>query len=231
MSNDDEKRVVGYSDPPMTRKILEMETYEYHLPFNYENITVNRRYLHGQEWHGMEINPVNSIGADGTHYPPDNIIITEDKPIVRVVVIGSACVPPGFVQLEAVPLEEFYKATDVRETAAVRYRINNLWGMHMRCDNWLSKCKAPIHDEQGRGYPEIPRERVEQVWNRKVGEQVMKGHYRENPLIGMSSAVFEIPKSGKITISGGSEICAWTDDNYPDDVHYSFRMVRVTVVK
>lgn len=231
MSKNDERRVEPYPEPPMTRQLLEMETYEYHLPFNYENITVNRRYLRGQEWHGIEINPVNSIGADGTHYPPDNIIITEDRPIVRVVVIGSACVPPGFIQLEAEPLPEFYKPTDVPTTAAVRYRINNLWGMHMRCDNWLSTCESEIGDEQGRGYQEIPRERVEQVWNGKASESKMKGHYRENPLIGMSCAVFEIPKSSKITISGGCEICAWTDDNYPDDVHYSFRTIRVTVTK
>ena len=30
--------------------------------------------------------------------------------------------------------------------------------------------------------------------------------------------------------SGGSEAPGWTDDNYADDVHYSFRIIRTTVV-
>ena len=30
-------------------------------------------------------------------------------------------------------------------------------------------------------------------------------------------------------MTGGSEICAWQEDNYPDDVHYSFRIIRVTI--
>lgn len=231
MSDYDGKRVEPYPEAPMTRDRLETETYEYHMPFNYPNITVERRYLKGQEWHGVEINPVNSIGADEQHLPPDTITVVEDMPIVRVVVMGSACVPPGYIQLEAEPLDEFYKPVDVRETAAVRYRINNLWGMHMRCDSWLAESEGDILDERGRRYTEIPRERVEQVWGRKESKYRMKAHYRENPLVGMSCGVFEIPKSRKIVITGGSEICAWSNDNYPDDVHYSFRTIRVTLVK
>ena len=224
-----EKRVAPYPNPVMKREKMALETYEYHMPFNYANITLNRRYLRGQEFHGVEINPVNSIGADKRHLPPDTIEIVESEPIVRVAVIGSACVPPGFVQLEAEPLSEFYREVDVPGAAAVRYRINNLWGMHLRADNWLAQCNDPIRDEQGRTYPEIPKARVEKVWGGNDAFQ-MKSNVRENPLAGMSSAIFEIPKSGKVILSGGSEICAWTDDNYPDDIHYSFRIIRVTVV-
>ena len=54
-------------------------------------------------------------------------------------------------------------------------------------------------------------------------------HYRENPLVGMSCAIFEIPRSHRVIITGGSEICAWRDDDFPDDVHYSFTIIRTTL--
>ena len=227
---DSAQRVAPYPDPPMTREKLVMETYEYHMPFNYPNVTVERRHLNtAQEFHGVEMNPVNSIGEDENHLAPDSISIVVDQPIVRVVVIGSACVPPGFVQLEAMATEDFYKDVDVRGSAAVRYRVNNLWGMHMRADNWLVQTDGDLRDERGRSYPDIPQARVEKVFNGNARFTRMKSHYRENPLVGMSSATFEIPKSKQVIISGGSEICAWSDDNYPDDVHYSFRIIRVTL--
>lgn len=87
-----------------------------------------------------------------------------------------------------------------------------------------------MSDKRVEPYPGIPEARVAKVWNGR-DEYQMKSHYRENPLAGMSSAIFEIPKSRKVTISGGSELCAWTDDDYPDDIHYSFRIIRVTVVQ
>ena len=129
MSNNDNKRVEPYPESPMTRKVLEMETYEYHLPFNYENITVNRRYLRGQEWHGIEINPVNSIGADGTHYPPDNIIITEDRPIVRVVVIELPVLIAAIVDVVFVNLNmenSLHIFDDTRNVSATVEQIKRL---------------------------------------------------------------------------------------------------------
>jgi len=224
-----DKRVAPYPDPPMTRERLVTETYEYRMPFNYANITVSRRYLKGMEFHGVEMNPVNSIALNDEHFPPDTIEIVEEDPIVRVVVMGSACVPPGFVQLEAEPLPELYNDVDVPGVAAVRYRIGNLWGMHLRADNWLATGDGQILDSQGRGYEDIPEAR--QLLKPGLRGKKLKSHYRENPLVGMSSAIFEIPKSRKVVISGGCETCAWTDDNYPDDVHYSFRIIRVTIAK
>ena len=114
------------------------------------NITVNRRYLRGAEFHGVEMNPFNSIGADKEHRIPDNITIEEDNPIVRVVVIGSACTPPGWAQCEAFPTEAFYKPVDVPGGAAVRYRVNNLFGAHLRCDTWLAQAEGEPCDERGR---------------------------------------------------------------------------------
>jgi len=175
------------------------------------------------------MNPVNTINMDEKHHPPDTITIEENDAIVRVVVIGSACVPPGFVQLEAEPLEGFYKPVDVANVSAVRYRVSNLWGVHLRCDHWIATGDGEIRDEKGRSYDPIPQARITEVWKGQGRDNRLKAHYRENPLVGMSSATFEIPKSRKVIISGGCEICAWTDDNYPDDIHYSFRTIRVTV--
>lgn len=236
MSVEAEKRVGGYPDPPQTRERLEMETYEYHMPFNYSNITVNLRHLRGKEFHGIELNPINSIGADSEHHPPDNITIEEEDPIVKVVVIGSACTPPGWVQCEAFPTEEFYKPVDVPGGAAVRYRINNLWGTHLRCDTWLVEANGEFKEHRGRTYEDVPDARYA-LWQGVPVEEVdpksknwrIKSHYRENPLVGMSCSIFEIPKSKKVIITGGSEICAWSDDNYPDDLHYSFRTIRTTL--
>ncbi len=222
-----EQRVDPYPDPPQTRIKMVTETYEYHLPFNYANITVARQYQKGREFHGVEMNPVNSVAQDDRHLPPDTITIVETDPIVRVAVIGSACVPPGYVSLEAEPTEDFYSPVDVPGVAAVRYRVNNLWGMHLRCDNWLSIADGCVRDEDGREYPDIPQARKDIVPG--LAKYRTKGHWRENPLAGMSSATFEIPASRKVVISGGSEVCAWTNDNFPDDVHYSFRIIRVTV--
>jgi len=227
MPDASEKRVAPYVTPPMTRRRLRLETYEYHMPFNYPNVTVDRRYQRGMEFHGVEMNPINSVAADDENHPPDTITIAEDQPIVRVAVIGSACVPPGFIQLEAEVTEDFHKPEDVPGVTAVRYRVNNLWGMHLRCDSWLARCNSPVRDLQDRSYGEIPDARKQ--LKPGLRKYTLKAHSRENPLVGMSSAVFEIPESSKVMISGGSELCAWTDDTFPADAHYSFRMIRVTV--
>lgn len=219
--------MAGDSPGPQIRQRLALETWEYHNPFNYENVTVGLRYLRGKEFHGVEMNPINSVGQTKEHTGPDTITIVESEPIVRVAVIGSACVPPGYVALEAEPIEEFYRPEDVPGVSAARFRIDNLWGMHMRADNWLAQSEGAIADERDRVYEQIPQTRKDMIPNLK--RYCLKSHYRENPLVGMSCAIFEIPKSRKVTISGGSELCAWTSDSYPDDIHYSFRMIRITV--
>ena len=57
----------------------------------------------------------------------------------------------------------------------------------------------------------------------------VKAHYQEYPFTGMSCAVFEIPRSRRVIIQGGSEQANWMTDNAPNDDHYSFRTIRVTV--
>ena len=58
----------------------------------------------------------------------------------------------------------------------------------------------------------------------------VKGHYQAYPLAGMSCAIFEIPKSQKVVIMGGSETTGWLTDNAGFDNQYSFRKIRTTVV-
>lgn len=154
---------------------------------------------------------------------PDCIVVDEDEPIVRVAVIGSACTPPGYVAVEAEPCEQFYHRGDmVRCTAPVRFRQNNLWGMHLRADQWM--------DEMGQSdtYEELSADLLK-AYPFMKGTKV-KADYSQFPSSGMSCAVFEIPKSKRIIITGGSESPVWTSDNAPSDDHYSFRTIRTTVV-
>jgi hypothetical protein len=231
MGNDGEmteKKILYYRDKPMERKRLTTETYEYEMPFNYRNIEVKRRYYRGTEYHGVEMNPVNSIARDGDHFSADTITIREDRPIIRVAVIGSACTPPGYVQLEAEACESFYRPQDIRSLMPLRFRINGLWGMHIRADNCFVIGKDLGIKRLEGGYADIPGEYCEDEPFLKNCS--LKTHYRENPLSGMSSAVFEIPESRKVIVSGGSEIPGWSSDNYPDDAHFSFRIIRVTIL-
>ena len=76
---------------------------------------------------GAEVNP---DGVELDVPPYGAITFVEDDPIVEVTVIGSACVPPGFVLLFGEPVEWKYWRT------GVKMRADNLWGEHMRWDTW-----------------------------------------------------------------------------------------------
>ena len=71
----------------MKKGIIPLKIYEYVSPFNYSNVTVTG--VQGHYAHGTELDP--ATGA---------ITITENEPIIRVSVIGSACTPPGYNTLE-----------------------------------------------------------------------------------------------------------------------------------
>lgn len=152
----------------------------------------------------------------------DRIIIAEEQPIVRVAVIGSACTPPGYVMLEAEPYEEFYRRGDfVRCTAPLRFKQGNLWGMHLRFDQWGTLDNADLN------YEDIPAGLNKR--NPGINKVNVKAHFKEFPFTGMSCAVFEIPKSRKVTIYAGGDNPIWASDNSPDDDHYSIRTIRTTV--
>jgi hypothetical protein len=192
-------RIKGYpNDSPREKEELRFKTYEYDVPFNYPNVEV-KRYWHGGEKHGLELFPIKQTDINQQSLmPADSIVIHEDEPIVEVAVIGSACTPPGYVTLEADLVDGERRDDETIRALPVRFRADNLWGMHLRGDLL------------------------------KEGPEVT---YRNLPVTGMSCAVFQIPKSKTVRIKGGSTVPGWEEDNYPDDIHYSFRVIRVTVVE
>jgi hypothetical protein len=227
MEERQEKSILGYSEEKMTRnEIGNFRTFEYHFPFNYENINVVRKYSCG-ETHGMELNSVNSYWPENTRRPSDYIEISEDQPIAYVEVIGSACTPPGFVMLSATPVDGFRRHDEIDDIMPVRFRIGNLWGMHMRADQWMVRdTEVPSLIKQ-EPYSPVSAGFIEKF--PECSNLKMKSNYREVPLTGMSCALFSIPLSRAVKVIAGSEILGWPDDNFPDDVHYSIRMIRITV--
>ena len=222
------KRVPPYSEEVMQRvELTDLHIYQYELPFNYENVKVVRAYS-GGETHGMELNTVNSYSPQPQHLAADYIELTEGQPIIRVEVIGSACTPPGWVQLSAEPVPGFRRDDEIASIMPIRFRVGNLWGMHLRVDQWATD-RAGLGRYGGRSpaYETLPNGFVRR--SPKFAGYGMKTDYREFPLAGMSSAFFSIPPSLKVRIAAGSECVSWNDDTYPDDVHYSVRLIRVTV--
>lgn len=98
---------------------------EYWAPFNYDNFDVELGRT--DPYVGAEY---NSDGVELDEPPFGAITFVEDEPIVGVDVIGSACVPPGFVQLFAEPLEWKYPRT------GVKMKVDGLWGEHLRVNLW-----------------------------------------------------------------------------------------------
>ncbi len=193
-----DKRITGYpNDPPRERKELKLTTYEYEFPFNYPNVVVDRVWV-GGERHGIELFPIKTTDGSTatTQLPADWIVIEEDEPMVRVVVIGSACTPPGSILVECDTIDSFRHDGENERAVSARFRVDNLWGMHLRAD--LLK--------QG-------------------------GSYHALPVAGMSCAVLEIPPSHTVRVTGMGAIPAWSEDGYPDDVHYSIRYIRTTVAE
>ncbi|GAJ19559.1 unnamed protein product, partial [marine sediment metagenome] len=113
------------SGEPQTVEAFTMVTYEYWAPFNYENVNVELGRVEPNT--GAEFNP---DGVELDKPPLGAITIVEKEPIIGVTVIGSACIPPGYVLLAAEPLERKYPRT------GVKMKIDNLWGQHIRGDQW-----------------------------------------------------------------------------------------------
>jgi hypothetical protein len=225
-------------EPVRPKARLVLETYEYEMPFKYANIAVDRWLVPGREAHGVELGVINQIPRDGLQdpesLPADRILINEPHPIVRVAVIGSACTPPGYVQLECDPVPEWRNDYESRSAMPVRFRAENLWGMHLRVDALLTGTPgvAPKFAPPGAPPYEPMPERIKGLYpSTREKPWHTKTHSRENPLAGMSCAVFEIPPSLRVSISGGSASTGWTTDNFPTDNHYSFRTIRVTVMR
>ena len=235
MSNLDEKypnRFMLYPGPEREKREVFTRMYEYTLPFKYPNVDVER-INHGGEPHGMELFTVppgeekdfvyaarTKEISESNRYA-DGIVINEEEPIIRVEVIGSACTPPGYVTLEGEPIEEWYGDDEVREAMPVRMRVDDLWGMHLRFDQVFETRHTDMPPDRP------PPEHMPERW--KVLGSGGRIYYQEMPLAGMSSALFSTPPCCKVRISGGCACPGWKSDNCPDDNHYSFRMIRVTV--
>jgi len=96
------------------------KTYEYRHPFKYPNVRV-------------ELGPGGEFNMDGAELdipPRGAITIEQDEPIIAVTVIGSACVPPGYVILHAEPLVWEYPRT------GIKMKVKDLWGEHLRWNVW-----------------------------------------------------------------------------------------------
>ncbi len=214
-----EQRVEPYTDPVAEPIELTLKTLEYRMPFNYANVTVHREYR-GGEPHGVEMFPIRTVeGKTTSGLPSEYIEIRDERPMVRVAVIGSACTPPGWVQIEC-DLAEPRRKGDIEATLPARFRIDNLWGMHLRYDQWNAGPGEPLNVRGGdEHYP--PQE---------DGKLRIKAVSNEFPMTGMNCAIFEIPPSKAMRIMAGSQIPGWTGDNYADDAHYSINIIRTSVV-
>jgi hypothetical protein len=222
--------------PPQRRAQLITEEYEYLAPFKYDNLTVTRYTLRSREGHGVELGMVNQhvdAQGDAHDYDGDHLVLREEHPIVRVAVIGSACTPPGWVQLECDVVPGWRNDYEVATASPARFRINDLWGMHLRVDALYTstpEVQARINRTgQPSAYEPVPPRTGELYPSTRAHPLYHKSHYRENPLAGMSCAIFEIPPSRSVTIQAGSQIPGWVSDNYPGDHHYSIRVIRTTV--
>jgi len=105
------------------KETFQKKTYQYWAPFSYPNIKVEL----GRPGTGCEFN-MDGVELDVPPYGA--ITIVEDEAIVGVEVIGSACVPPGYIILHGEPMEWKYPRT------GVKMKAENLWGLHLNVTPW-----------------------------------------------------------------------------------------------
>ncbi len=120
-----EVTTMAKSGEAQTRTAYTPVVYEYWAPFNYPNFCVELGRT--DPYMGAEFN-MDGVELDVPPYGA--ITFVEDEPIVGVTVVGSACVPPGFVLLFCEPREWKYPRS------GVKMRIDGLWGEHMRIEPW-----------------------------------------------------------------------------------------------
>ncbi len=122
---DAELEVVRMAENHEPQQVIEFTTVvrEYWAPFNYPNFYVELGRT--EPYLGAEF---NEDGVELDEPPYGAITFTEEEPIVGVEVVGSACVPPGFVELFAEPIEWKFPRT------GIKMKADNLWGDHIRGD-------------------------------------------------------------------------------------------------
>ncbi len=225
----EERAVKPFADPLQNVIEFQTKTREYHHPFNYKNVT-HHCYCEDPSNSGLELNPVNTVDGrtdSDKREPGDYLEIIEADPVVRVVVIGSACTPPGYVDIEVEPCEGFRRPDEVDELMPTRFRIENLWGTHVRGDCWLKSTDLVSGKTPDNFVKNWPYCHETDFGDRYAFTHVTGVNY---PAAGMSCAIFEIPASRKIRVMGGSQPYGWTADAAHGDTHYSFRMIRMTLL-
>ena len=119
-----EVKKMAEAKTPQSVDVYVPEHHQYWAPFNYPNILVEL----GRTELGAEFNP---DGVELDIPPYGAITIEEEKPIIAVTVIGSACAPPGYVILHAEPLEWKYPRT------GIKMMVDDLWGEHINAYPWF----------------------------------------------------------------------------------------------
>ncbi len=117
---------------PQTREAYTEVVYQYEAPFHYPNVCVE---LGRGEPDGVATKPYTGAeyNLDGVELdipPYGAITVEETEPIVGVTIIGSACIPPGFVLLFGEPTVWKYPRT------GVKMKAGGLWGQHLRAEPW-----------------------------------------------------------------------------------------------
>jgi len=147
---------IARSRTPQTPRRFEIAYVQYDAPFFYPNVRLEL----GRPWENAAnqsapdvpeaqwgvmtdaLKPgyvgaeFNNDGVELDVPPYGAITLVEDEPIIEVTVIGSACVPPGYVLLFGEPVEWKYART------GVSMRADGLWGEHLRwflCEKGLDE--------------------------------------------------------------------------------------------
>ena len=202
--------------PPQEVEVFETEHHLYRSPFHYRNVTIDHWSEYSQK--GVEI--FGDVGS---------ITIVEEKPIVSVTVVGSACSTPGYNILEWWADGEGLKNT--RGQLIKRQMIEGLKGQH---NAWPQKA---LSEKQTFESVEEAEAFVEQLQSIVYG--MSNGYYRPGPIMGglyENTAYFRIgeadPVARKIIIRGGSldyEDPGTDRERYPGD--YAVRLIDVLVKK
>jgi hypothetical protein len=145
---------------PQVRGQFRIEHYQYDAPFFYPNFRVelgrpwenasnNSRADVPDEIWGITTDELKpdyvgaEINADGVELdvpPYGAITFVEYEPIVEVTVIGSSCVPPGYIMIYGEPVEWKYWRT------GIKMKVDNLWGEHLRWHLWCNGINEGYRD-------------------------------------------------------------------------------------
>jgi hypothetical protein len=195
------------------RDTIRTERRAYSSPFMYENVKVGNFY---------EIDPTKGIelkSMDGF------ITIEEDRPIVGVTVVGSACVPYGFNVCEWWADGE--SIDNMKDQLVKRQRIDNLHGTHPSIYSQLMMGTFPgltfasVTEGQMRSAAECLKKLTDGYYTGYfMGFYENVANFRPGP-----------PYPNKVTIRAGTKLtedAGTVHERYPGD--YAVRVIEVSVM-